>query len=199
MFINSFSFVSRVNKKGSKFIWVSLSLLIILIVILFLYFALFKPGNGKLYEEQSESRKLINPVSGLSLEEGINEFDEGYIEYLFYELKAYELHNPPLSKDTPRIELDVDSEKYNVLISNGLIKVYFGEIDDEDIMIKTSKEEIVKSLQDKEYIKESFSSGKSEFELVANKATLFSKGYLSLYKDLTGKGITGSVIGIYLG
>ena len=49
------------------------------------------------------------------------------------------------------------------------------------------------------YIKESFSSGKSEFELVANKATLFSKGYLSLYKDLTGKGITGSVIGIYLG
>src|SRR3989344_3616576 len=197
MFINSFSFVSRVNKKGSKFIWVSLSLLIILIVILFLYFALFKPGNGKLYEEQSESRKLINPVSGLSLEEGINEFDEGYIEYLFYELKAYELHNPPLSKDTPRIELDVDSEKYNVLISNGLIKVYFGEIDDEDIMIKTSKEEIVKSLQDKEYIKESFSSGKSEFELVANKATLFSKGYLSLYKDLTGKGITGSVIGIY--
>jgi len=49
-------------------------------------------------------------------------------------------------------------------------------------------------INDKNYIEQSFKDGTSQIELVATKTTLFSKGYLSLYTDLTGESITGMVL-----
>jgi hypothetical protein len=37
------------------------------------------------------------------------------------------------------------------------------------------------------YISESFSSGKSEMELISGKIELGSKGYLKIYNSLTGE------------
>ena len=184
------------NKRGSKFYWISVILLIILVVIIFFYFVLFNPHN-KFYSEEVKSGRLINPASNLSIEQGVKEFDESYVFYLLYSIGAYNLHNPPLSYDKPRIEIDTEDKIYNAVIEGGKINVFLGEIDDEDIRIKTTKEELVLVLKNKDYFKESFSSGKSSMDLVADKTKLFSKGYLNLYKELTGKSVTGSVIRIY--
>lgn len=49
----------------------------------------------------------------------------------------------------------------------------------------------------KTYIKQSVQEGKTSFELKASYTTLFSKGYLNIYKEITGKSFTGSVIRIF--
>ena len=61
-----------------------------------------------------------------------------------------------------------------------------GEVSKEDIVIKTTQNEIIKMVSDEGYARESFSSGNSEIKPVANKFILFSKGYSVLYKELTG-------------
>ena len=184
-------------KKGSAVLWVSLILLAVLLVGIFGYFALYSPNYNSTYVERVNSGELVNPVSGLSTEEAISQFNEKFIYYLLYSIEAYNLHNPPLSKDTAKLVVYIDDDIYNVEVANGEIYVGKGEIVKRDLIIRTTKEEAVKMLQDNNYIKESFSSEKSIIELLEDKSTLFAKGYLTLYKELTGKSITGSVVRIY--
>jgi len=47
------------------------------------------------------------------------------------------------------------------------------------------------------WIKQSVQERRTIVELKASYTTLFSKGYLSLYKELTGKSFTGSTIRIF--
>ena len=182
------------NKKGTWGLWVSVILVIILILLIFFYFTLFSPRNEKLY---SGDKALVNPISGLSHEEAISQFNESFITYLLYEIKAYNLHNPPLSGDTPKILVFVGDDSYGAEIDAGSIYVHKGGIEGQDIIIRTSKEESVNMLSNEDYVKESFQNGKSNIELAASKSVLFGKGYLSLYEQLTGKSVTGSVIRIY--
>ena len=51
--------------------------------------------------------------------------------------------------------------------------------------------------QNVDYVALSFESGNSQIELLESKSTLFGKGYLSLYQELTGKSVTGNIIKIY--
>ena len=180
------------NKRGSWIYWVSLSSVMLLILAAFLYFALFKPNNNA-------GQEVINPISGLSIDEAVNAFDESFVLYLLYSMKANNLHNPPLSSDVPRMEIVVDGETYNAVVKNGEIIVTGGHIGGEDVVIRTTKEESVKMMQDRNYITESFRGGKSSIELVAGKTKLFSKGYLTLYNEIMGKSITGNVVRIYVG
>ena len=81
------------------------------------------------------------------------------------------------------------------LMANGLLTNKFGigiffvgklsEIEGEDIIIRTSKEEGAKMVLDRDYIKESFRSGQSSAELVAGKLELAAKGYLKIYDELS--------------
>ncbi|MFH1425611.1 MAG: hypothetical protein ABIG28_02695 [archaeon] len=132
---------------------------------------------------------LTNPVAGIIDDEAVEIFDEGFVEYLSYAIGAGELHNPPFSKDTPEIEFDVGGEIYNVEVVHGFIDVGVGAIEDEDILITTTKKETVKMLRDKNYIVGSFASGASEISLVASKTKLLAKGYLKIYTELTGEEI----------
>ena len=97
------------------------------------------------------------------------------------------MHNPPFSSDTPKIEFIIGDDIFNAEVINKNIKVGKGSISNEDIRITTTKIEGVKMLRDKKYIETSFNNGNSGFEMVAGKVKLFSKGYLDLYKELTGK------------
>ena len=182
------------NKRGNWALLVSIGFLILLVIALFLYFALFKQNNEKLYE----TRSIVNPVGDLSLEEAVNSFNESFVYYFLYEIKAYNLHNPPLSSKKPKINFVIDDKRYNAIIMKGNIVVSSGNLDNSDIVIKMSAEEAVKIIKSKEYIQESFSSGRSEIVLVVSKSELFAKGYLNLYNEITGKDITGNVIRIYL-
>ena len=103
-----------------------------------------------------------------------------------------------MSSRKPGINFVIDDEEYNAVIAKGNIIVNSGNLDNSDIVIRTSKEEAVKIIKNKGYIQESFGSGRSEIDLIASKSELFAKGYLNLYNEITGKSITGNVIRIYL-
>lgn len=180
------------HKKGWA-LWLSITLVAVLIMVIFAYFVLFKPDNSRVYSGQ----ELENPAEGLSDEQAVLAFDESFVFYLLYSIKAYNLHNPPLSSEIPRIEILVGEDVFNANVKKGIISVEKGEISNEDVVIRTTKEEAVKMVRDKNYVTQSFNDGKSGIDLIAGKTTLFAKGYLNMYNELTGKSITGNIIRIY--
>lgn len=181
------------NKKGAWWLWVSIVLVVLLIILAFLYFVLFKANNESVYA----GRQLANPITNLTDEQAIVSFDESFVSYLLYEIKAYNLHNPPLSSNYPKMEIDVGEQVFNAVVKKGIIEVGRGPIAGNDVIIKTTAGEAVKMLRDKSYVTKSFNDGLSGIELVAPKTTLFAKGYLNLYTELTGKSVTGNLIRIY--
>lgn len=183
------------NKRGTKrFLIISICLVLLLVVLMFYYFVSFNPNNESLY---SDENKINNPVENKSFEKALQDFDDSYVYYLLYSIKAYNLHNPPLSSEQPAIKITLEDEVYYSLIQNGLIKIYKGDFDKPDIEIVSTKAELIKVLQDREYVKTTFANKASSLNLIADKTTLFSKGYINLYTELTGKTITGSAIKIY--
>ena len=184
------------EKRGFGKIFIiifSVILILILIIAMFLYSALKVPDYG-------ERNRIIlqNPIKGLTLEQAKISFNESFVEYLLYSIGANNLHNPPLSNNKPKIKIIIEDEIYSSIIERGKVIVKKEDISDQDITLKTNKEEAIKMMENKNYIKQSFSSGKSELSLLADKATLFAKGYLNIYKELKGESITGGVIKIYI-
>lgn len=185
------------KKRNISFV-AGVLLVLVLIGAMFFYFSLGGSDYSASYSAGIESGEIVNPASGLSLEEAAARFDESFVYYLAVSIGAYNLHNPPLSSNKPKIEIFVGEERYNIVVRKGEIEVGSGGIEGEDILIRTSVEEAVKMMQDRNYVKESFLAGESSIELVAEKSTLFAKGYLGLYTELTGESITGNVFRIYL-
>lgn len=185
------------NKKGTWIAWVSVVLIVLLVIGIFFYFVLYSPRFDSYYKEKTNSGELVNPTSGLSTEESISQFDEGFVYFLLYTIKAYNLHNSPLSSSTPKMEIRVGDVVFNAEIVKGRIYVGEGHLEKRDIIIFTSKEEAVKMLQDKSYVEQSFVDGKSSIEKVESQSVLFGKGYLNLYNEVTGKSLTGNVVRIY--
>ena len=181
------------DKRGSLFLWISIILVVALVAAIFFYFVMFNPNNEKVYAGQ----EIKNPAANLTTEEAIMAFDEDFVFYLLYSIKAYNLHNPPLSSNMPKMEIHAGDDVFNAVIDNGMINIKLGKIESRDAIITTSREEVVKMLKDRDYVTKSFNDGKSTIELVADKTTLFAKGYLNLYTELTGKSVTGNVIRIY--
>ncbi len=187
------------EKKKSRLWFFILGILLLILVIagMFFYFttaALSKPRAGT---------EIENPIGNLTAEEAILQFNEKYIDYLVFAIGGWKLHNPPLSDKTPKIKVIVDNEVFVSEILNGEIKTEKNsekEAENEDMIIRTTKEEIVnmiKSEDMKTYIKQSVQQGKTSMELKASYTTLFSKGYLNIYQDATGKSFTGSVVRIF--
>ncbi len=140
--------------------------------------------NGNVIKiKTEEGEKLIIIRSNI---EGVDtsQIKEKLVEYTSVVLKLYNLHEIPFTSITPKIQIYIDKDAYYIEITKGNIIIKDGEISKKDIIIRTTHEEIFKMIENESYVEESFSSGKTSIELVANKATLFSKGYLSLYKDL---------------
>ena len=186
------------NKKGTWILWISIAFVLLLIVGIFLYFSLSGPNYDARYAEKISSGELVNPVYALTEEQAVLAFDESFIYYLLYSIKAYNLHSPPLSSDSPKIEIFIGNQTYNVEIEKGVIYVKRGEVVEKDIIIRTNAVEAVNMLKNKDYVQESFLNGNSNIERVASQTTLFGKGYLKMYNELTGKGLTGNVIKIYI-
>jgi hypothetical protein len=172
------------KKKKSKKLFGFLVIVLILMGLggYYAYYVLVGPS----YESTEKARFLENPVKGLTNEEAIVQFNNGFVLYLLYSIRANELHRPPLSSNTPKIEVVAGDKVFNAEIFKGQIEVSQGEISKEDVVIRTSKEEIVKMLRDSNYVLESFRNGDSEIELVAGELSLAAKGYLKLYKEVTG-------------
>ncbi len=187
--------MSEEGKKRKKWPFIlGIALIFLVILMMFFYFATASPSKPRTGTE------IQNPIGDLTAEEAVLQFNEEYINYLVFSIGGWKLHNPPLSDETPKIKVIVDGEIYFSEIANGQIKTERREIEDEDMIIRTTKEEIVNaimSLDMENYIKQSIEDGKTSLELKAGYTTLFSKGYLNIYKDITGQSFTGSVVRIF--
>jgi hypothetical protein len=127
---------------------------------------------------------LINPVSNLTDEEAELAFNETFVYYLLYKIKADQLKSSILAGGDPIINFYIDEDKYYSIVKKGSIMVFKGLSTDPDVNIKTTKSEGVKMLRDSEYIPQSFLEEKSIIELVASKPRLLAKGYLKLSEEL---------------
>lgn len=162
--------------------------LLILASLLYLIFA--KSGNVK--------NNLSNPLSGVN-DTSLIVIEERHVAYVLNEIGAYQLKNS-LSSDKPRIEVVFGGEKFASEVNGGVISVKKGESENPDLRITTTRDEIIEAILSsdiKEYMKTSVSSGKTSIEMVAGYTTLLVKGYLSIYQEMTGKTLAGSVIRIF--
>lgn len=185
------------KQKTKKKLWPFVLGIVFLVLVLagmFFYFVTASPNKPRAGTE------VQNPIKDLTIEQAILQFNGEYIRYLVFAIGGWKLHNPPLSDETPKIKVIVDNEVFISEIVNGEIKTEKKETENEDMIIRTTKQEIVNSIKSsdmKNYIKQSIQDGKTSLELKAGYTTLFSKGYLNLYQDITGKSFTGSVVRIF--
>ncbi|MBX4212210.1 hypothetical protein KW787_01995 [Candidatus Pacearchaeota archaeon] len=179
------------KKENKKWVMtLSVIFVIVLALLMLFYFFLYTPSDN--YGTQQLG--IANPVGNMTVEQAITHLNESFIFYFLYSIKAYDLHNPPLGNDTPKIQFVIGANHYYGIVENGNIRVATGNLVGKDIILKTSPREAILMLKDRSYIASSFQSGNSSVELVADKTTLFAKGYLNIYKELTGKTITGSIV-----
>lgn len=166
------------NMKKSKLriilIFVAAIVLILGIGGYFLFFRTQASATGNVIQ---------NPVDKLSDAQAVQQFDAHFVAYLLDSIGVGNLHNAPFSSDTPKINMKIGDVFYAAEIQNGAMSIGTGSLQNPDIIIVTTKEEAVKMIRDKNYVKQSFIDGKSRIDVVASKTTLFSKGYLSIYNQ----------------
>lgn len=188
--------MKKAEKRKSR-LWVYVLIAVILALMFFgmLFFLLtYSPSSPKAGTE------VKNPISDLTDEEAVLMFNKEYVRYLVFAVGGWKLHNPLMSDDTPKIKVIADGEVYFSEIIDGEIFAEKKDAENEDMIITITKLEVVraiKSLDMESYIKQSVKEGKTGFELKASYTTLFTKGYLNLYQDVTGKSLTGEIIGIF--
>lgn len=176
-----------------------LGIITLTLALSFIYFSLNGRDYTKIYNEKIATGEIKNPFiefelnssegnKSIFIEESImgelNISNIELIKYTFTILKLYNLHNIPFTTITPKIQIYLNQDIYSIEIKKGDIIIKEEEIQNEDIIIRTTNEEILKMNKDDNYTKESISSGKTTIEKVANDFILFSKGYLNLYKEL---------------
>jgi len=160
------------------------------LVIAFLFLVLGKPRYDK--------QELQNPLTNA----GTGDFvvSESHVKYLLNEIGAYQLHTQPMSSENPLIEVAVDDFVFFFEIERGTMLFRSEKTYEPDIKIISTKQEVKSILSSgniKEGMKNSVSAGNTHLELVSGYTELFFKGYLQIYKDLTGKSFTGSVVRIF--
>ena len=123
------------------------------------------------------------------VEQGIIEFDVDYINYLLVAIGVGNLHKSMIGYGNPKIEFVLGDEIWSSEINGGVPNAQKTSIENEDLRITISKEEAVKVLLSEnieQFMKDSYSNGNLGIDMVASKTELFSKGYLKMYKELTG-------------
>ena len=113
-----------------------------------------------------------------------DEDKEDMLKYILILIKAYNLHNPPFSSDTPKMEIDMDGEMFNAEVVAGEIYIRGGDIEREDVIISSNWGEAVIMSQGPEYIKNSFASGRTTLEQVCDTKVCFLKGYKEVYDEI---------------
>lgn len=171
---------------GWKKVVLILLLLIVAVIGILIFVLFFYPKNN-----QPSNNNVIVDKTQVGIEQ---------VNFLLYTIKAYNLHNPPLSKNTPKIEIVIDNEVFSSEIIKGKILTERKTIENADIKIKTGKSEFLRILSSndiKKAVQESAEAGNLEIEMLAGKLELASKGYLNVYKEVTGKSLTGNIIKIF--
>ena len=184
-------------RRLKRFLMVFLILAVVVIVLVGVYFFGWFSGSG-------DKIVLENPLKNIVLantnaqgqvdydvvvSEGVMNFNADYINYIMAALGVGKLHKSIAGFGNPVIEMNLDGERWNAELDKGL-KTELGFAEDPDLRISMTKEEAVKALLSpdvKIFMKDSVVSGNTQIEMIAGKVELGSKGYLSMYSELTGE------------
>ena len=111
------------NKRGTR--WLGLGILLILLVLtgFYIFYATFGPRYDSYYGGKMDSGELANPISGMSIKEAHDRFNEDYVHYFLALLKVYNLHPAISTGDFPQFEVVVNEESYKVFVISGSISV----------------------------------------------------------------------------
>ncbi|MFZ1970826.1 MAG: hypothetical protein WAU65_01445 [Candidatus Nanoarchaeia archaeon] len=115
----------------------------------------------------------------------LSDIEKDLINYTSVVLKIYNLHNIPFTSITPKIQVKIDDIAYSLEVSSGNIIISDGYINNPDLMITTTSQDLLNLQENNISVKDSISSGKIRIDQVADKFTLFAKGYLSLFNQLS--------------
>ncbi len=170
-------------------------LLIVLLVLLIILFGVGITAYYYVFVDFYDSDASSNTNIGGTVKKYVNKtsiagIDE--INFLLTSLGAGSLHNPPLSSDTPKIRAYIDDRIFNTEIIDGRFYTKEGGIDNEDIIIRSTNQEvmsIVLSDDLKNAVKASVRTGKTSIEMVTGKIKLAAKGYLKIYENVAGESI----------
>jgi hypothetical protein len=123
-------------------------------------------------------------------------FNDSYINYILVSLGTGYLHRSNMGFGNPVIEFNLVEEVWNAELIDGKLVSNKGPAGNKDLVISVTKEVAVEALLSKDikqFLKDSYTKGDLRIEMVAGNAELFSKGYLDMYKDLTGEDISGTL------
>jgi len=192
----------RIRDKwaNTKKVFVIVGVVVLILVILggMFMFGFFSGGKTEII--------LTNPLKNIVVEntneagevdvaavlaQGVLEFDENYINYILAALGVGNLHRS-LLYGNPFIEFNLGNEVWSSELVKGGLNTKKQIIDNEGLRITISKEEAVRALLSQnieQFMKDSVANGETQIEMIAGKTELFSKGYLTMYKELTGENI----------
>ena len=186
-------------RQLKKFLFISGIFLVIIIILAGVYFFGWFSGSGdKIILENPLKNIVIANTNAQGqvdydavVSEGVMNFNVDYINYIMAALGVGKLHKSLMGYGNPVIEMDLENEIWNAEIDNGLRTVP-GSAEDPDLRVIMTKEEAVKALLSPdigEFMKTSVYNRNTQIEMVAGKVELGSKGYLSMYSELTGESV----------
>ncbi len=185
------------TKKVIKVLLIVFGVLFILLVVFAAGFLIKKPKVEIVLENPLKDIVFANTNEMGEVNEsavvgqGVLEFNEDYINYILVALGVGYLHKSPLFEN-PWIEFNLGDEVWNSEIVKGMPNSKKGVVENEDLEVSISKEEAVYSLLSnniEQFMKDSVANGNTQIKMIAGKTKLFSKGYLEMYKELTGEEI----------
>jgi len=171
---------------------------LILGVVFFSGFLIKKPKNEIILENPLKNIVFANTNEqgevdySAVVEQGVMEFDANYINYILVALGVNNLYKSMVGYGNPKVELVLDDEVWSSEVVRGGLDTKKSGIDDEDLRIVLSKKEAIEALLSNnvnKFMINSVYEGGTKIEMIAGKVELGSKGYLGMYKDLTGEEI----------
>lgn len=186
-------------KKILLIIFIILGIILVIAAVFFSGFLFKGPKTEYVLENPLKDIITKNTEEGeinyeKVIEQGILNFNEEYINYLLIALGIGKLYKSNIGYGNPVVELVIDNEVWNSEVKDSNLISKNGSIANKDLKISISKEEAVKALLSpdiEEFMKTSVAEGDIKIQIIAGKVELASKGYLSMYYDLTKEEIQG--------
>lgn len=196
--VNETVLIRDKKRKLKKFSRIFLAIVLVLIVLSAVFlFGFLKSGKKLEIVLENPLKEIIfantNEAGKVNynavLEQGVLDFNEDYINYLLVALGVNNLHKSYIGYGNPVVEFVVDDEIWTSELDNGL-NTLKGAGDNEDLRISVSREEAVNAILSsdiEQFMRDSVADGKTRIEMIAGKVELGSKGYLTMYTELTGE------------
>ncbi|MCX6748506.1 MAG: hypothetical protein NT076_02785 [Candidatus Pacearchaeota archaeon] len=141
----------------------------LVVILILLLVAILAVAGFIVYNLYGFSSPVQGPTISIS---SINRtvIGESQIYLLLYSIKAYELHSPPLSSNTPKINIAIGNQEYKAEVVSSKINIQKGSLDNADLKISCDEQEFVKILNSQNFnlaLQDSVKNGKTSIAILA--------------------------------